>query len=62
MYSCGRAKAGQPASTYIQQLPVDTGCRLEDLPGAIDDRDGGGGRLLGRSLQDLFNIAGSILV
>ena len=38
--SQGRAKAGQPARTYIQQLCVDTGCDLEDLPEAIDDRDG----------------------
>ena len=36
----GRAKAGQPARTYIQQLSADTGCNLEDLPGAMDDREG----------------------
>ena len=35
-----RAKAGPPARTYIQQLCVDTGCSLEDLPGAMDDREG----------------------
>ena len=35
----GRAKAGRPARTYIQQLYADTGCSLEDLPGAMDDRD-----------------------
>ena len=34
------AKAGRPARTYIQQLCADTGCNLEDLPGAMDDRDG----------------------
>ena len=28
----GRAKAGRPARTYIQQLCKDTGCSLEDLP------------------------------
>ena len=28
------------ARNYIQQLCADTGCSLEDLPGAIDDRDG----------------------
>ena len=38
--SHGRAKAGQPAQTYIQQLCEDTGCSSEDLPGATKDRDG----------------------
>ena len=28
----GRAKAGRPARTYIQQLCEDTGCNPEDLP------------------------------
>ena len=32
----GRAKAGWPAWTYIQQLCVDMGCSPEDLPGAMD--------------------------
>ena len=36
----GRAKAGWPARTYIQQLCTNTGCSLEDLPGAMDNRDG----------------------
>ena len=35
----GRAKAGRPARTYIQQLCEDTGCSLEDLPEAMNDRD-----------------------
>ena len=35
----GRAKAGRPARTYIQQLCEDTGCCLEDLPRAINDRE-----------------------
>ena len=35
----GRAKAGRPARTYIQQLCEDTGCSLEDLPEAINDRE-----------------------
>ena len=35
----GRAKAGQPARTYIQQLCEDTGCSLEDLPEAMNDRE-----------------------
>ena len=34
----GRTKEGRPARTYIQQLCVNTGCGLEDLPGAMDDR------------------------
>ena len=33
----GRAKAGQPARTYIQQLCEDTGCCPEDLPEAMND-------------------------
>ena len=35
----GRAKAGRPAQTYIQQLCEDTGCCPEDLPRAINDRE-----------------------
>ena len=35
----GRAKAGQPAQTYIQQLCEDTGCCPEDLPEAMNDRE-----------------------
>ena len=38
--SHGRAKAGRPATTYMQQLCVDTGCSLENLPEAKDDREG----------------------
>ena len=38
--SHGWAKAGRPARTYIQQLCADTGCSLENLPEAVDDRDG----------------------
>ena len=34
-----RAKAGQPAQTYIQQLCEDTGCSPEDLPEAMNDRE-----------------------
>ena len=36
----GRTKAGQPARIYIQLLCADTGCSLEGLPGAMDDREG----------------------
>ena len=35
----GRAKAGRPARTYIQQLCEDTGCCPEDLPGEMNDRE-----------------------
>ena len=35
----GRAKAGPPARTYIQQLCEDTGCCPEDLSEAMNDRD-----------------------
>ena len=35
-----QTKAGRPARTYIQQLCADTGCSLENLPGAMDDREG----------------------
>ena len=35
----GRAKAGRPAGTYIQQLCEDTGCCPEDLPEAMNDRE-----------------------
>ena len=34
----GRAKAGWPAWTYIQQLCEDTGCCPKDLPEAMNDR------------------------
>ena len=35
----GRAKAGRPARTYIQQLYEHTGCCPEDLPGVMNDWD-----------------------
>ena len=35
----GRAKAGRPAQTYIQQLCEDTGCSPEDLSEAMNDRE-----------------------
>ena len=50
--SQGRLKAGWPARTYIQQLCADTGCSLEDLPGAMDDR---GGRGSGRSMLAVWH-------
>ena len=38
--SLGWEKAGRLARTYIQQLCVYTGCSPEDLPEAMDDREG----------------------
>ena len=35
-----RAKVGRPARTYIQQLSANTGYSPEDLPKAMDDREG----------------------
>ena len=35
----GRAKAGRPARTHIQQLCEDRGCSPEDLPEAMNDRE-----------------------
>ena len=35
----GRAKAGRPARTYIQQLCEDTGCRSKDLPEAMNYKE-----------------------
>ena len=37
--SHGRDSSSRPAKTYLQQLCADTGWCLQDLPGAIDDRD-----------------------
>ena len=36
----GRAKAGRPPRTYIQQLCADTGCSPENLSEAMGDREG----------------------
>ena len=38
--SQGRAKAERPVRTYIQQLCADTAYSSEDLPKAVDDREG----------------------
>ena len=40
--SHGRTSVGRPARMYLQQRCTDTGCSLEDLPKAMDDRDGWG--------------------
>ena len=42
----GRAKAGRPARTFVQQLCADTGCSLEDLPEVMNDREGGRERVM----------------
>ena len=36
--SHGRASVGRPRRTYLQQVCMDTGCSLDGLPGAMDDR------------------------
>ena len=36
----GRAEAGRPARTYLQQLCEDTGCSPEDQPKAMNDSEG----------------------
>ena len=36
--SHGRARAGRPAQTYIQQLCEDTGCSPEDLEEVMNNR------------------------
>ena len=38
--SHGRARAGRPVKTYIQQLCADTGCTPVNLLEAMDDREG----------------------
>ena len=38
-HTYGRAKAGWPARTYIQQLCEDTGCSPEDLLESMNDRE-----------------------
>ena len=48
--SYGRAKAEQPTRTYIQQLCANTGYSLEDLLGAMDNRDEWPERGSGRSV------------
>ena len=40
IYIDERASVSWPPRTYLRQLCADTGCTLEDLPGAMNDRDG----------------------
>ncbi|CAM1311015.1 Uncharacterised protein r2_g2141 [Pycnogonum litorale] len=37
--SHGKQSAGRPKKTYIDQMMDDTGCRLEELPNAMEDRE-----------------------
>lgn len=37
----GHANIGRSLKTYIQQIFVITGCQLENLPDAVDDRKTG---------------------
>ena len=39
-HSHRQAKAGRVAGTYMQQLCADIGCGPDDLPEAMDDREG----------------------
>ena len=39
MYSSEPHHKAEQELTYLQQLCTDTGCSLEDLPVALDDRD-----------------------
>ena len=48
----GRAKAGWPARTYIQQLCEDSGCSPEDLPEAMNDGEEWRERLAARHDDD----------
>ena len=51
--SNGWEKVGRPTRTYIQQLCADTWCRLEDLPEAMDDRDGWSEKV--RGIRYIYN-------
>ena len=58
--SHGRAKAGRPARTYIQQLCADRGCSLADLPKTMDERNGWRERvrdIRAAAADDIFYIA-----
>ena len=37
--SHGQARVGRPTRSYLQQLCSDIGCRRENLPRSMDDRD-----------------------
>ena len=43
--SHGHSSIGRPTRTYLLQLCTNTGCSLEDLPEAMDDRDEWRGRV-----------------
>ena len=48
------ASIGQPPRTCLYQLCADTECRLEDLPGGMDDRDRWGEWESGKSVQAVW--------
>ena len=50
-FTYGRGSVGWPARTDLPQLWSDTGCSLEDLPRAMDDRDGQ--RERGRGVREI---------
>ena len=52
--SHGQAKVGRLARTYILQLCADTECSPEDLPEAMDDRDGWRERI--RDISDMMRM------
>ena len=52
--SHGRAKVGQPARTYIQQLCPNTGCSLENLPGAMGNQEGQGDLCWWRDMMMIY--------
>ena len=59
----GRAKAGRPDRTYIQQQCEDTGCSPEDLPEAMNDREKWRERVsFVLSVRSDFHIIDSLLI
>ena len=44
------ASGGRPTKTYLHQLCADAECSLEDLPGAVNDKDRLGERESGKSV------------
>ena len=50
----GWASVNRPAKTYLHHLCVDTGCSLEDLLRAMDDKDGEGRRESRKSVIEII--------
>ena len=53
MRTHGHVNIGRPAKTYIHQLCMDTGCSLEDLLRAMDDRERGRERERGGGIDSV---------